>query len=167
MTSDATEEAKYKAFFDAIANGDVQAVRATAARIPSISSAEDFHGEGAIEWCVTVLGSTENDDPRPIVQELIGLGADINRTLEGTSALWSAAAGADSELAEWLIAHGADPNIILSEDGNIRETVLDVALTDQWLGLHAKIDYQPLIDVLRRHGGKCISELEERDPSLG
>jgi ankyrin repeat protein len=91
-----------------------------------------------------------------IMRMLIDAGADVNgQHASGDTALHEAAFNGLYEVAELLIANGANVNLI----GQERETPLDDTEPTKWNNTEEKAEKKRIADLLRKHGGKTGAEL--------
>ena len=88
---------------------------------------------------------------------LIDAGADVNgQHASRDTALHEAAFNGLYEVAELLIANGANVNLI----GQERETPLDDTEPTKWNNTKEKAEKKRIADLLRKHGGKTGDELK-------
>jgi hypothetical protein len=102
-----------------------------------------------------------DSDPRPVLEVLLTLGADINAYIDETNALLRAVWHCDVEVVEWLILHGADVDFVYRQ-GMDKETALDFAFTDQQIsesdpncGYPPPEEYELLIDMMPSRRKDC------------
>ncbi len=92
------------ALLAAIESRDADAIRGIAKQDPDIVSARNAHGNTPLS---TALGAGDAG----IVKLLIELGADVHSRNDGGSTLLDGAAGGPRDLADLLIAAGAEPGV--------------------------------------------------------
>ena len=123
----------------------VEPVAEAATQVPKTAKAPDID-----IWTAIVKGNIE------AVKKHLAAGADVNAASElwsGMTPLHLAAEGGHNEIAELLIAKGADLNV---KDQNqfVGGTPLDWAI---------KRKKTETADLLRKHGGKMVAELRAAD----
>jgi len=103
------------------------------------------------------------------VKLLVELGADVNAVIEeGACPLWEACLICSPELVEYLIQHGATPNVVLDQS----ESLLDWAEFDQWYHTSESLGdadshdgviaaaLAEVIAVLKKHGAQRLCDLQ-------
>ena len=130
--------------WDAIRNGNIEAVKQAIVDGADVNATEDSNGR-------TPLHAAASESHIAIVELLITKGADVNaREVNGWTPLHFSAAFFRKEIAELLIVKGADVNA-----------------KTQYFDGRDKIGYTPLdfarggtADLLRKHGGKSAEPLK-------
>ena len=108
------------------------------------------HGGKTGEELNALIDAAKNGDIEAVKQHLAA-GADVNaKDVDGTTPLHNAAVYGHNEVAELLIANGAEVNAIIVSGRNQGKTPVDLAI---W---RKKTE---TADLLRKHGGRTAEEL--------
>jgi ankyrin repeat protein len=108
------------------------------------------HGGKTREELNALIDAAKNGDIEAVKQHLAA-GADVNaKSVDGTTRLHKAAVYGHNEVAELLIANGAEVNAIIVSGRNQGKTPLDLAI---WRKKNEAAD------LLRQHGGRTGEEL--------
>jgi cytohesin len=108
------------------------------------------HGGKTSEELNVLIDAAKNGDIEAVKQHLAA-GADVNaKSGDGTTPLHNAAIYGHNEIAELLIANGAEVNAIIVSGRNQGKTPVDLAI---WRKKTATAD------LLRKHGGRTAEEI--------
>ena len=117
---------------------------------PEITDLLREHGGKTGEELNALIDAAKNGDIEAVKQHLAA-GADVNaKDVDGTTPLHNAAVYGHNEVAELLIANGAEVNAIIVSGRNQGKTPVDLAI---W---RKKTE---TADLLRKHGGRTAEEL--------
>jgi cytohesin len=117
---------------------------------PEITDLLRAHGGKTREELNALIDAAKNGDIEAVKQHLAA-GADVNaKDVDGTTPLHNAAVYGHNEVAELLIANGAEVNAIIVSGRNQGKTPVDLAI---W---RKKTE---TADLLRKHGGRTAEEL--------
>ena len=117
---------------------------------PEIADLLRKHGGKTGEELNVIIAAAKKGDIEAVKQHLAA-GADVNEKAgDGTTPLHNAAAYGHNEVAELLIANGAEVNAIIVSGRNEGKTPVDLAI---W---RKKTE---TADLLRKHGGRMAEEL--------
>lgn len=96
----------------------------------AIPTAADFFKLGAQQQLS--LAQAAADGRTDELEKLVSKGADVNaQGVEGMTALYWAMAHSSKKGVDWLLTHGANPNVIFTRDGT-SATSLAATLEDSW-----------------------------------
>ena len=117
---------------------------------PKITDLLRKHGGKTGEELNALIDAAKNGDIEAVTQH-VAAGADVNaKDVDGTTPLHNAAVYGHNEVAELLIANGAEVNAIIVSGRNQGKTPVDLAI---W---RKKTE---TADLLRKHGGRTAEEL--------
>jgi ankyrin repeat protein len=117
---------------------------------PEITDLLRKHGGKTSKELNALIDAAKNGDIEAVTQH-VAAGADVNaKDVDGTTPLHNAAVYGHNEIAELLIANGAEVNAIIVSGRNQGKTPVDLAI---W---RKKTE---TADLLRKHGGRTAEEL--------